>query len=390
MTKVAEQFKVSSSYLARVCAALNVPRPGRGYWAKLAVGAAPPQLPLPNPRAGDQLSWAPGQELAPTAKLRPRMSEADPQCSSGKREHWLIRSARQHFDNCRPVKDGDYLKPYKKLLVDITSSKASLEKAFSFSSVLFNALEAAGHRVILASSRGMHRMQIDEHEVHRKLKSYRYPTLWTPREPTVVYIRDVAIGLAIIEMSEDVLMRCVNGTYIRDTDYKPSKASRYQVDPTWTTTKSIPSGKLRLVAYCPSWLVSWSTEWQETSKSPLENSLRAILRTIEGSAGILTEKLAAAERAAQAEHLNQLAEMENIKREDDRRKIAQSLKDSQEHLVHVTPLLQLAREFAAAAATYRAMWLHGPANRNILSSVRHKLPLPSAKSDASEGSVLRA
>ena len=38
MTKVAQQFKVSGSYMARVRSFLQVPRPERGYWAKLAVG----------------------------------------------------------------------------------------------------------------------------------------------------------------------------------------------------------------------------------------------------------------------------------------------------------------------------------------------------------------
>ena len=37
MIKVAEQLGVSGSYMARVCTVLNVPRPERGYWAKLAV-----------------------------------------------------------------------------------------------------------------------------------------------------------------------------------------------------------------------------------------------------------------------------------------------------------------------------------------------------------------
>jgi hypothetical protein len=53
MTKVAEQFDVSGSYLARICTLLNVPRPERGYWAKAAVGKAPAQLPLQPPQPGD-------------------------------------------------------------------------------------------------------------------------------------------------------------------------------------------------------------------------------------------------------------------------------------------------------------------------------------------------
>ncbi len=40
MIKVAIELGVSGSYLARVCTALGVPRPERGYWAKVAVGGA--------------------------------------------------------------------------------------------------------------------------------------------------------------------------------------------------------------------------------------------------------------------------------------------------------------------------------------------------------------
>ena len=50
MIKVAEKFDVSGSYLARVCTALRVPRPERGYWAKLAVGKAPKRPALPEPQ----------------------------------------------------------------------------------------------------------------------------------------------------------------------------------------------------------------------------------------------------------------------------------------------------------------------------------------------------
>lgn len=56
MTKVAARYSVSSSYMARVCNALNVPRPERGYWAKLAVGKAPAVPALPDARPGDQLA----------------------------------------------------------------------------------------------------------------------------------------------------------------------------------------------------------------------------------------------------------------------------------------------------------------------------------------------
>lgn len=46
MTKVAARYGVSSSFLARACTRMNVPRPERDHWAKLAVGKAPKQPPL--------------------------------------------------------------------------------------------------------------------------------------------------------------------------------------------------------------------------------------------------------------------------------------------------------------------------------------------------------
>jgi len=69
MTKVAENFSVSGSYMARVCSLLRVPRPERGYWAKLEVGKAPARPELPEALPGDQLLW-PQEGDAPIARVR--------------------------------------------------------------------------------------------------------------------------------------------------------------------------------------------------------------------------------------------------------------------------------------------------------------------------------
>ena len=55
MTSVALKYKVSASFLARVCTWLNVPRPQRGYWAKLAVGKVTKRPPLPIGIGGEYL-----------------------------------------------------------------------------------------------------------------------------------------------------------------------------------------------------------------------------------------------------------------------------------------------------------------------------------------------
>lgn len=336
MTKVAEQFDVSGSYMARVCSILNVPRPERGYWAKLAVGKAPARQPLPEARPGDQLTWSRDSEFPlppkPHTPIR-RQAKAQIQLPQNA-THGLIRGARQHFETGRPVDDGTYLKPYKKLLVDVTASKECLGKALAFANELFNTLETSGHRVVLAPPNDrMRRGDIDEREERTKRRErHYYSNLWSPWRPTVVYVGTVAIGLAVVEMSESVLLRYVSGKYIREADYKPPKVTRYHVDHSWTTTRDLPSGRLRLIAYSPYWRVSWSTDWQETRDAPLGSALPVIIGTIKKLGDELVGKLEEADRQAEIERRRWLAEEERRRREEDRRRVDQSVRDSQAQL----------------------------------------------------------
>lgn len=54
-TTVAERYAISSTALAKICIALNVPKPGRGYWAKRAQGQTPPVVPLPADQSRTEL-----------------------------------------------------------------------------------------------------------------------------------------------------------------------------------------------------------------------------------------------------------------------------------------------------------------------------------------------
>ena len=337
MIKVAEQLGVSGSYMARVCTVLNVPRPERGYWAKLAVGKAPTKTPLPDARPGDQLHWSNDGTIPPSPPIRQQQPPVQRKARIRIPKtyiHPLIRGAKGHFDNSRPVDEGGYLKPFKKLLVDVTASKTCIEKALEFANELFNAFESAGHRVVIAPN-GEHvsRATIDEREVQDKPRDrYHYSNLWSPYRPTVVYIGSLAIGLAVIEMSESALLRYVDGKYIRESDYTPPKASRHYANHTWTTTRDIPSGRLRLVAYSPYWRVHWSIDWQDTKKTSLHSALKSIVKSVEESSIELIAKLEEADRKAEIARLEHLAAEERRRREEDRRQIEKSVQESQEHL----------------------------------------------------------
>jgi len=337
MTRIAERFGVSGSYMARVCTVLNIPRPERGYWAKLAVGKATPRVPLPEARPGDQLSWTKDGALTsqpkPRQAARPRAVEI-PVRIPRSQIHGLIRGARAHFENSRPIDEGAYLKPYKKLLVDVTVSGASLDRALDLANDLFNAFESVGHRVVIApSDEGLGRTTIDEREVRDTARGrYHHSGLWSPHRPTVVYVGSVAIGLAIVEMSENVLLRYVGGKYVREADYRSPKPSRYAVDHSWTTTRELPSRRLRIIAYSPHYRVDWSTEWQDTRKTTLRGSIKTIVKAVEDAAIELVEKLDEAERKAEIERQEWLAAEERRRKADDRRCVEQSVRDSRDHL----------------------------------------------------------
>jgi hypothetical protein len=338
MTKIAQRFDVSGSYLARVCTLLNVPRPERGYWAKLAYGKAPPQPPLPAPQPGDPLHWSKeGDRLAvPKPEAPPRRRPEKKLRIARKHVHALIRGAKSHFENGRPVDEGAYLKPYKKLLVDVTASRTGLDEALGIANDLFNALESVGYRVVLAQADAqLSREQVDEREVAAKARErWQYTGLWSPYRPTVVYVGTVAIGLAIVEMSENVTLRYVNGKYIRDSEYVPPRG-RYHVDHSWTTTRDLPSGRMRIVAYSPYGGVAWLKQWQETRSASLRGQIRTIVETIEASAPGLVAKLQEADRQDEIRRQQWLAEEERRRREEDRRRLEQSIADSRAELRHV-------------------------------------------------------
>lgn len=218
MTKVCERFNVSSSYMARVCTLLNVPRPPRGYWAKLAVGKAPVAEALPDALPGDQVSWnEKGGTLPSSPPRRPRIPRARRAPAQKKTVstdiHPLIRSARAEFLRSRPRENGGYLKPFKKLLPDVSASDAQLDYALRVTSKLYNELEALGARVVIApGDRHWHCKSVDEREAPQKERqySYRSSTAWSPMRPTVAFFEDAAIAIAVVEMetSPSVFTTC--------------------------------------------------------------------------------------------------------------------------------------------------------------------------------------
>jgi hypothetical protein len=339
MIKVAPRYGVSSSYLARICALLNVPRPQPGYWNKLAVGRAPKKPDLPDARPGDELAWSRDRDQLkvkrplprpPAIRRRRKTKLIEPRPD----EHPLIKGAKALFESAPLSRDSGYLKPAKKLLVDLTVSKTGLDKALSFANQLFLSLESYGHRVVIApASEPFQRVKVDERE--EPGGSQRYWNHWSPWRCTVVYIGTVAFGLSLIEMSEEVEVRYVNGEYVRESEYVVPKRRRYGVDRTWTTTREFPTGRLCLQAYSPYWRAKWIHHWRETKDRDLISRIPAIVRELERAVVDVARLIEEGARQAELERQQWEIQQAKWRREEAERKVAKDLKDSKEELLQI-------------------------------------------------------
>lgn len=251
--------------------------------------------------------------------------------------HGLIRDAKGHYEPGYRVDEGQHLRPHKRLLVDVTASMAGLDKALAFANDLFNALESSGHRVLISSpADNFIRIAISKHEQQSKA---RYPNyydrLWSPQRPTVAYVGSVAFGLAIIEMSENVELRYINGKYICESDYKVSKASARYADDSWTTTRDLPCGRLRLSVYAPYRGVAWSISFQEKTDRTLTQDIPDIVKSVENSTEVLLEKVKEEERLADVRRKEWEAQQGQWRQEEDSRRTAASVEKSREQLAQV-------------------------------------------------------
>jgi hypothetical protein len=336
MTKVAAKYVVSSSFLARVCERLHVPRPSRGYWAQMEAGKAAPKPPLPEARPGDELEWsrdgkprrvprALPQPPAENARTVRRMRRARPSHDQ------LLIDAKEHFESAKESDNG-YLRPSKRRLVDMFVTKATLDHAFEVANVLFLALEDRGHRVTFAPlDQHLKRPEVDERSEGGQQR-YGYGR-WAPDRATVVYVGTVAIGLTLFELSEEVEVRYVDGKDVRVTDSPlPAWKRRGATTNEWKRKGDMPSGRLCLRASSPYARASWEKQWRETKGSDLFSKVPQIVRELEAEAAPIAALVAEAERQAQIAQREWEVEQAKWRVEEAERRRVQNTKESREQL----------------------------------------------------------
>lgn len=352
MLRIAERFGVSSSYMARVCTELRVPRPPRGYWAKLEVGKAPLRPALPEARPGDVTEWKPGSGIGTTERATKRAAQTphvlnDAKPATGrvirrksrrpvpsKSVHPLVVGIKPFFDKTRDSETG-ILRPFKRLMADLISSRELLDTSIDAADKLFNSLTSRGHRVTIApASERLRRAEVDLREVPRKDHYLQDP--WSPERPTVVYISDVPIGLTLFEMSEVVEMQYVgNSQYVPLSGVTPAQRERYKRQGYWTTMKDVASGRLCLQAYCPSWLVEWTKHWREEKPGQLTSMLPNIVSALEAAGPALSSELNIAKLQAEEKRRQWDEEMQRQREAEARARQEKCRQDARADLLAV-------------------------------------------------------
>lgn len=176
LSKVAPELGISGMALAAICKRYQVPYPGSGYWTRKSLGLSAELPALP------EASDATIEILPSVAKPRKKRAVQEDTArkpkpvanSRGPARHPLLSGVEEHFRKTRDIKDREFLRPYKRILPDLVSSKAALLRGISIANELYVALSKRGYHVHIAqAASNLKRIYIGEQE--EKQKDRRLP-----------------------------------------------------------------------------------------------------------------------------------------------------------------------------------------------------------------------
>lgn len=150
--KVAERYGVSDVAVAKWCRRLNVPRPGRGYWACRAAGQAMRQPPLPERRSGEPRFVhrpEPRRKGPPPPAAAPgleRFRQPIPVPEVPEPEHVVVAQTRRALATADTDEYG-LLRPHGGEDLDVYVAEASVTRALRIMNAIVRSLECAGFGV---------------------------------------------------------------------------------------------------------------------------------------------------------------------------------------------------------------------------------------------------
>jgi len=244
VSRLAKKYGCSDVWLAKICKRYNIPRPGRGYWARKQAGERVPTTPLPkkfddpvieigirHPRPGRDLPTKNSLTTASIPKtIRVPDSLTDP--------HPLVRKSAQILESSKPNQAG-ILVPSKGNCLDISISRECLDRTLRIMDTLIKSLSQVGFETYLKEG------------------------------ATVVGIHGVPVGISIHE----------------ETKRRHIKAAEHDLDGYYRfgfnlyADHAVPSGNLFLVINDQGFTYGTLTRktWRDTEAKRLEDCLRSFI-----------------------------------------------------------------------------------------------------------------
>ena len=333
ITKVSKRHGVSDSYLIRILKSLNIPRPPRGYWAMVAANIHPDIPPLSTAKLGDPITWSRDGQTEFATKATDEVKTTHSKRAARIATHGLVREAHEHFKNIRDSR-SPYLKPFKKLTIDLIVSKDTLETGLRITSQFYLLLEGLGHHVRIAPyGPYIYRAEVDERENTKPVR--HYSDLWSPYRSTVVYIQDVVIGLTIFEISEEIEVGYLNGEYIPIDQYLLNAKFKNQSVYSWISKQDRPSGKLCIQAYSTYPGTKWVKQWREVKAGEFSKTLKSIAGELCNSVDEISQAIQIAKQETEERQRKWDIQREKDRLEAEEKRRTKNLKDSQNELFSI-------------------------------------------------------
>nr|EEE1920046.1 hypothetical protein [Salmonella enterica subsp. diarizonae] len=274
--RIAAQYGISTTLLAKRCTEMRIPRPLAGYWKALAKGTAPAVPALPDLKKGKvekasrKASLAvPSPTKVPSKVAVPAPRKRARTAGSG---YALIDDLKTYLPVSSVTKDG-YYKPTKKKLLDLNVSETGFNSAIDFLSRFFAALGKQGYWVRLAEgNEGLHCQGIDIKE-DPKEGGLRYDSLWRPCSASIICVGDMLFAFNLAEMTEYVPAKEINGRYIRDETMIRWMRGKHEQPFRYAIKHNLPTGRFLLQLYSPYSSTNWQTEFRQTKQCGLVSQI---------------------------------------------------------------------------------------------------------------------
>ncbi len=322
--RIAAQYGISTTLLAKRCTEMRIPRPLAGYWKALAKGVAPAVPALPDLKK-DKVEKASGKAslaVPPPTKVPSKVAVPAPRkrsrtAGSG---YALIDDLKTYLPVSSVTKDG-YYKPTKKKLLDLNVSETGFDSAINFLSRFFAALGKQGYWVRLAESgEGLHCQGIDIKE-DPKEGGLRYDSLWRPCSASVICVGDMLFAFNLAEMTEYVPAKEINGRYIRDETMICWMRGKHERPFRYVIKHNLPTGRFLLQLYTPYSSTNWQVQFRQTKQCGLVSQIPKIISAMHDAVPLIKKQLEEVRIKAEARRIQweldekRYREKERIRRE---------------------------------------------------------------------------